>query len=92
MDEERTTTRTRRLKAAGIAAAALLAVPGGMAISNAMAADGGTGAQAPAAVQVQEGAPQAPERGDRDRGVCPGHDGERGGSAEGAPSTGEAQQ
>ena len=46
MDEENTTSRPdssrRRLKVAGIATVALLAVPGGAVISNAFAADGGS--------------------------------------------------
>ena len=52
MDEEHTTSRPdssrRRLKIAGIATVALLAVPGGAAISNAFAADGGSASPTPA--------------------------------------------
>jgi hypothetical protein len=48
-----------------------------MAISNAMAADGGSEAPATSAVQAQGTTPQAPPQGgDGDRGDCPGHDGE----------------
>ena len=95
MDEERT-SRTR-LKVAGIAAAALLAVPGGMAVSNAVASDGGAGTAAPTAgpyepVQAQDPAP--PQNGERpDRGDCPGKDGsERGGGESGTSTTGFTQQ
>jgi hypothetical protein len=99
MDEEHTTRR--RLKVAGIAAAAVLAVPGGMAISSAFAADGAgtsspSGAQ-PAQVPVQSETPPAPqERGDGDRGPrghhgdCPGK-GESPG-ASGATGTGYTMQ
>ena len=52
MDEENTTSRPdssrRRLKIAGIATVALLAVPGGAVISNAFAADGGSASTTPA--------------------------------------------
>ena len=81
MDRDDTTNR-RRLKVAGIAAAAVLAVPGGMVISNAFASDAGSPSSSPAAVPVQsDGYPQpygdaaAPQdRGGtpRDRGDCPG--------------------
>ena len=95
MDEERT-NRTR-LKVAGIAAAALLAVPGGMAISSAVASDGGAGTASPTAspnapVQAQDPAP--PQDGERpDRGDCPGKDGnQRGGGESGTSTTGWTQQ
>jgi hypothetical protein len=59
MDEENTTSRPdssrRRLKIAGIATVALLAVPGGAAISNAFAADGGSPSTTPA--QSTQGQP-----------------------------------
>ena len=82
----------RRLKIVGVAAAAVLAVPGGMAVSNAFAADGGGATTPSSAVPVQsEGTTppsddQAPrDRGDGrgDRGDCPGKgDGGGGGSGE----------
>jgi hypothetical protein len=92
MDEEH--TRRRRLKVAGVAAAAVLAVPGGMAISSAFAADGGnapssSGAQ-PTQVPVQSETQPAPQgrgdgnRGPRgDRGDCPG-EGDRGSGGNGS--------
>ena len=75
MDEENTTSRPdssrRRLKIAGIATVALLAVPGGAVISNAFAADGGSASTTPAQptqsqqpAQSQDSAPQG--RGDGD--------------------------
>ena len=98
MDEQRT-SRTR-LKVAGIAAAAVLAVPGGMAISNAVASDGGAGTASPtsapyAPVQAQDPAPpedgQQRDRGGTpgDRGDCPGKDG---GGESGNSATGYTQQ
>jgi hypothetical protein len=94
MDEEH--KNRRRLKVAGIAAAAVLAVPGGMAISNAVAADDGTGSSSSSQVvpvqsegytQPDREAPQA-ERGQApgDRGDCPPGEGggESGGSGSGA--------
>jgi hypothetical protein len=99
MDEERT-GRTR-LKVAGIAAAAVLAVPGGMAISNAVASDGGAGSASPTAAPYAPAQDQAPpengERPDRggapgDRGDCPGKDGDRrGGDESGTSTTGWTQ-
>jgi hypothetical protein len=98
MDEEHT-SRTR-LKVAGIAAAAVLAVPGGMAISNAVASDGGgAGTASPTAspyAPVQDQAPPEGERPDRggtpgDRGDCPGKDGDGGGES-GTSATGYTQQ
>ena len=95
MDEERT-GRTR-LKVAGIAAAALLAVPGGIAISSAVASDGGAGSASSTAapyapVQDQDRTP--PQDGERrDRGDCPGKDGnERGGEESGTSATGTTWQ
>jgi hypothetical protein len=93
MDEGRTRTR---LRIAGIAAAAVLAVPGGMAISSAFAADG-EGADAPStqSIPAQSDAPAPQERGDGDRGDCPGKGdhGDRGGSGEsGTAETGFAYQ
>jgi hypothetical protein len=83
MDQDDTTGR-RRLKVAGIAAAALLAVPGGMAISNAFAASDGS-PSSPTTVPAQsDGYPQpygdaaspqdrgGPRGGSGDRGDCPG--------------------
>ncbi len=94
MDEGR--TGARRLKIAGIAAAAVLAVPGGMAISSAFAADGAGGAASPTqSVPAQSDAPAPQERGDRDRGDCPGKGdrGDRGGRGEsGTAETGFTQQ
>ena len=102
MDEERT-SRTR-LKVAGIAAAAVLAVPGGMAISNAVASDGGAGSASSTSspyepVQAQDPAPpengQQPDRGGTpgDRGDCPGKDGNGdGGGESGTSATGYTQQ
>jgi hypothetical protein len=91
MDQDDTTNR-RRLKVAGIAAAAVLAVPGGMAISNAFAADDGSPAS-PTAVPVQsDGYPQpygdaAPpqDRGGTpgDRGDCPPGEGHGPGRGDG---------
>ena len=88
MDEENTTSRPdssrRRLKIAGIATVALLAVPGGAVISNAFAADGGSASTTPAQptqsqqpAQSQDPAPQARGQGDGqgprgDHGDCPG--------------------
>jgi hypothetical protein len=104
MDQDNTTNR-RRLKVAGIAAAAVLAVPGGMAISNAFAADDGS-SPSPTAIPVQsDGYPQpygdaAPPR-ERDgtpgdRGDCPPGEGRgngNGGGAQGSnDSTGFTQQ
>jgi hypothetical protein len=90
MDQDNTANR-RRLKVAGIAAAAVLAVPGGMAISNAFAADDGSSPSSPTAVPVQsegypqpdgDGAPPADRDGTpRDRGDCP--PGEGGGGSGG---------
>jgi hypothetical protein len=75
MDQDNTANR-RRLKVAGIAAAAVLAVPGGMAISNAFAADGGSTPSSPTAVPVQtQGDPQPYGDGAQppaDRGGAPG--------------------
>jgi hypothetical protein len=110
MDEEPTTSRPdssrRRLKIAGIATAALLAVPGGAVISNAFAAgDGGT--TTPSTQPSQSQAPPAespapPQRGDGDgdgdgprghHGECPGMggDGPQGGSSgSGTGTTGTA--
>jgi hypothetical protein len=82
MDEENTTSRPdssrRRLKIAGIATVALLAVPGGAAISNAFAADGGSAATTPA--QSTQG-----PRGDH--GDCPGKGGEGHGGEPGTTGT-----
>jgi hypothetical protein len=97
MDEEHTSRR--RLRIAGIAAAAVLAVPGGMVISNAVAADGGGAASSASPssqavpVQSEDSAPQ--ERQDRggtpgDRGDCPGKEG--GGEESGSSATGYTQQ
>jgi hypothetical protein len=95
MDQDNTANR-RRLKVAGIVAAAVLAVPGGMAISNAFAADGGSPSSSPTAVPVQsEGSPQpygdgAQPPADRggapgDRGDCPpGEGGSGSGGGDGA--------
>ena len=97
MDEENTTSRPdssrRRLKVAGIATVALLAVPGGAVISNAFAADGGSASTTPAQptqsqqpAQSQDSAPQPRGEGDGqgprgDHGDCPGMGGGgRGGS------------
>ena len=103
MDEEPTTSRPessrRRLKIAGIAAAALLAVPGGAVISNAFAAgDGGTTAPStqPSQSQAPDAQNPAPQgRGDGhgprgDHGDCPGMggDGQQGGSSGGGSGTG----
>jgi hypothetical protein len=103
MDHDDTTSR-RRLKVAGIVAAAVLAVPGGMVISNAFASDAGSPSSSPTAVPVQsDGYPQpygdaAPpqDRGGTpgDRGDCPpgqGHGPGRGdgnGSGNGSGSQG----
>ena len=97
MDEEHTSRR--RLKVAGIAAAAVLAVPGGMAISNAVASGGGGDAasSSPSSqalpVQSEDQAPQErPDRGATpgDRGDCPG-EGDGGGES-GSSATGLTQQ
>jgi hypothetical protein len=90
--------RAPRWSLAGIAAAAVLAVPGGMAISSAFAADGGgaSSSSSPSSqatpVQSEGTAPQ--QRGDGDRGDCPGKDGaESGGGGEsGTTSTGASMQ
>jgi hypothetical protein len=109
MDEESNNGRSRsanRLKLAGVAAAAVLAVPGGMAISNAFAADDGGNSSSPAqpaqVVPAQSESPAPQQRGDGgpgergDRGDCPGKGGEGGGgsgSAEpGATGTGYTLQ
>ncbi len=86
MDEENTTSRPdssrRRLKIAGIATVALLAVPGGAVISNAFAADGGSASTTPAQptqsrpAQAQDPAPRG------DHGDCPGMGGSGSGSGE----------
>jgi hypothetical protein len=105
MDEEHDNSRPRssrrRLKIAGVAAAALIAVPGGMAISNAFAADGGgtsptatpstqaTPAQSDGGAPQQRGAGSGAPRGDR--GDCPGKDGGDGADT-GSASTGVTQQ
>jgi hypothetical protein len=97
MDEE--PSGRRRLKVAGIAAAAVLAVPGGMAISNAFAADGGdaSSSSTPAQAIPAQGETPAPqqERGDRDHGDCPGKGGgqdDQGGGQSGATGTGYTMQ
>jgi len=88
--------RAPRWSLAGIAAAAVLAVPGGMAISSAFAADGAGGAASPTqSVPAQSDAPAPQERGDRDRSDCPGKGdrGDRGGPGEsGTAETGFTQQ
>ena len=91
MDEEHTTSRPessrRRLKIAGVVAAALVAVPGGAVISNAFAAgDGGSTtpqAQGSQSTRAQSQDPAPPQRGDGDgdgprghHGDCPGMGGE----------------
>ena len=101
MDEENTTSRPdssrRRLKIAGIATVALLAVPGGAAISNAFAADGGS-ASTPAQstqsqpAQAQDPAPQQRGEGDGqgprgDHGDCPGKGGQGQGGESGTTGT-----
>src|SRR3954463_2826378 len=107
MDEEHTTSRPdrsrRRLKIAGVAAVALLAVPGGAVISNALAADGGSASTTPAQptqsqqpAQPEGSVPQA--RGDGDghgprggHGDCPGMGGEgQGGSGGSGSGSGES--
>jgi hypothetical protein len=107
MDEENTTSRPdssrRRLKIAGIATVALLAVPGGAVISNAFAADGGSASTTPAQptqsqqpAQSQDSAPQERGQGDGqgprgDHGDCPGGGGGGSGSGSGeSGSTGTA--
>jgi hypothetical protein len=107
MDEENTTSRPdssrRRLKIAGIATVALLAVPGGAVISNAFAADGGSAATTPAQptqsqgpAQTQDSAPQGQGDGDGqgprgDHGDCPGKGGEgQGGSGGSGSGSGES--
>jgi hypothetical protein len=102
MDEENTTSRPdssrRRLKIAGIATVALLAVPGGAAISNAFAADGGSASTTPAQstqgqpAQAQDPAPQQRGEGDGqvprgDHGDCPGKGGEGQGGESGTTGT-----
>jgi hypothetical protein len=102
MDEENTTSRPdssrRRLKIAGIATAALLAVPGGAVISNAFATDGGSTSSTPAQpsqsqpAQVQDPAPQQRGEGDGqgprgDHGDCPGKGGEGQGGESGTTGT-----
>jgi len=101
MDEENTTSRPdgsrRRLKIAGIATVALLAVPGGAVISNAFAADGGSASTTPAQptqsqpAQAQAPAPQGRGEGDGqgprgDHGDCPGMGGSGSGSGSGGGS------
>jgi hypothetical protein len=106
MDEENTTSRPdssrRRLKIAGIATVALLAVPGGAVISNAFAADGGSPSTAPAQptqsrqpAQSQDSARQERGEGDRqgprgDHGDCPGKGEGQGGSGGSGSGTGES--
>ena len=104
MDEENTTSRPdssrRRLKIAGIATVALLAVPGGAVISNAFAADGGSASTTPAQptqsqgpAQSQDSAPQGRGEGDGrgDHGDCPGKGGEgQGGSGGSGGGSGES--
>ena len=102
MDKESNNERSRsshRLKIAGVAAAAVLAVPGGMAISNAFAADdGGTSsssAQPAQVVPAQSESPAPQQRGDGgpgqrggDRGDCPGKGGDGGSSGSGSAEPG----
>ena len=104
MDEDNPTSRPdssrRRLKIAGIATVALLAVPGGAVISNAYAADGGSPSTTPAQptqsqpAQAQDPAPQQQGEGDGrgprgDHGDCPGMGGEgQGGSGSGGGESG----
>ena len=97
MDQDNATNR-RRLKVAGIAAAAVLAVPGGMAISNAFAADDGSSPSSPTAIPVQsDGYPQpygdaAPPRerdgAPGDRGDCPPGEGRGDGNGNGGGAQG----
>ena len=98
MDEEQGGHAHRRLRVAGIVTAAVLAVPGGMVISNAFAADGGGAAgssTSPVQQTVPYGGSETPapqDGGDGDRGDGPGK-GDRGGSrgdsgaGPGSPST-----
>ncbi len=103
MDEEHTTSRPessrRRLKIAGIAVAALIAVPGGAVISNAFAADGGATSTQPAQPsqsqpsQSQNPAPQQRGEGDGrgprgDHGDCPGMGGKGQGDSSGGGESG----
>lgn len=94
MDEEHSTPSPggsrRRLKIAGVAASAVLAVAGGAVISNALAADGAAPSATPAQAQqgygtvpAQSGEQAPQQRGDGDgprghRGDCPGEGGQRG--------------
>jgi len=107
MDEENTTSRPdssrRRLKVAGIATVALLAVPGGAVISNAFAADGGSPSTTPAQptqsqqpAQSQDSAPQPRGEGDGqgprgDHGDCPGMGGEGQGGSPGSSGSGSGE-
>jgi hypothetical protein len=93
MDDEQGGRRSSRLKVAGIVTAAVLAVPGGMVISNAFAADGdgADSSTTPAQQTVPYGSDApAPQRGDRDHdGDCPGmgDHGGRGDDSGAAPSS-----
>ncbi|HEX8206231.1 MAG TPA: hypothetical protein VF587_09255 [Solirubrobacteraceae bacterium] len=73
MDADHTSEPRSRMRLVAVIGAAALAVPGGLAIGNAFAADSGSGSAAGTSLPVQQEEQQQPDDGDRPD--CPKKDG-----------------
>jgi hypothetical protein len=69
--------RGRRLVTAVAVAGALAAIPVGAALAGGSDSSTGGNGNSAGAVPAQSTTPDGPQRGDRDRGDCPEHDGQQ---------------